>query len=250
MINKVYETLLILFCKINKMDKGKMKKTPGKKRRSTSYKNQKQRAFQSLMILGIILTLSIVILLLLPKTIIVGDPGEQTGNEKTPVPDDAGRDTRVREEPDKTPGTTPLPGNPREVQTTHEGKIAVVIDDAGNNIGDLLPFLQFPYPLTIAVLPQLPHSREAAELSIEAGKEVILHLPMEAEGTIHPGPGTLYERDSREKIIQTMNKNFASVPGATGVNNHMGSKLTPVAPGTEAKFLFMVWMIFSRESLS
>ena len=62
------------------------------------------------------------------------------------------------------------------------GTLVFVIDDAGNNLRELEPFLNISGPLTIAVLPGLPHSAEAAKRIREAGKEVILHQPMEALG--------------------------------------------------------------------
>jgi uncharacterized protein len=206
----------------------KMKKNTTKRKRQTSRKSQKQKAVQTLMVLGIILVLSIVLLLLIPDTTIIGtgDSGQQPYTQKTPGPEPGKTKKESLTDTEPVMEKTPVPGGSREMQPDNVGKIAVVIDDAGNNIRDLLPFLQFPFPLTIAVLPQLPGSRDAALLSSEAGKEVILHLPMEAEGGANPGPGALYETDSKQEIIQTIIKNLATVPGAMGANNHMGSKLT------------------------
>jgi hypothetical protein len=53
------------------------------------------------------------------------------------------------------------------------GTLVFVIDDAGNNLRELEPFLRIPGPLTIAVLPGLPYSAEAARRIRAAGKEVI-----------------------------------------------------------------------------
>ncbi|MDR1178172.1 MAG: divergent polysaccharide deacetylase family protein, partial [Spirochaetaceae bacterium] len=47
-----------------------------------------------------------------------------------------------------------------------------MIDDAGNNLRELDAFLNLPFPLTIAVLPGLPYSAEAARRIRAAGKEV------------------------------------------------------------------------------
>ena len=81
-------------------------------------------------------------------------------------------------------------------------------------------------PLTVAVLPNLPHSTEAARRVLAAGKDLILHCPMEPEGGANPGPGAIYTGQSPEKIAELLAADFASVPGALGMNNHMGSKAT------------------------
>ena len=102
-------------------------------------------------------------------------------------------------------------------------KLAIVIDDAGNNLQELKPYLEFPAPLTFAVLPQLHHSARAAELVRAHGHEVILHLPMTAVSGKNPGPGTISDELSEVEIRLLLELNFASISGAVGTNNHMGS---------------------------
>jgi len=106
------------------------------------------------------------------------------------------------------------------------GALAVIIDDAGYNIGELQAFLDLPGPLTIAVLPNLPLSRETAHRVIAAGKDLILHCPMEAAGGEDPGPGALRTDQSPAEVDSRLAAAFASVPGALGMNNHMGSRAT------------------------
>ena len=102
-------------------------------------------------------------------------------------------------------------------------RLAVVIDDAGNNLQELRPFLEFPAPLTFAVLPQLQHSARAARLARSHGHEVILHLPMAAVSGLYPGPGTVSGELSDDEIRSLLERNFDSISGAAGTNNHMGS---------------------------
>ena len=102
-------------------------------------------------------------------------------------------------------------------------RLAVVIDDAGNNLQELRPFLEFPAPLTFAVLPQLQHSARAAKLARSHGHEVILHLPMAAVSGLYPGPGTITAELSDGEIRSLLERNFDSITGAAGTNNHMGS---------------------------
>ena len=106
------------------------------------------------------------------------------------------------------------------------GALVFVIDDAGNNLRELEPFLNFPGPLTIAVLPGLPNSAEAARRIRAAGKEVFLHQPMEALGGQAPGPGAIYSGMSREEILAILIRNVTEVGPVAGMNNHQGSKIT------------------------
>lgn len=119
----------------------------------------------------------------------------------------------TRSEPRPLPPPLPAAG----------AKVAIVIDDAGNNLHDLEPFLGFPAPLTFAVLPQLRHSAGAAKLVRAHGHEAILHLPMAAVSGLNPGPGAISAELPDDEIRRLLERNFASISGAAGTNNHMGS---------------------------
>jgi hypothetical protein len=106
------------------------------------------------------------------------------------------------------------------------GTAVIVIDDAGNNLRELDPFLRFPGPLTIAVLPGLPHSAEAARRARAAGKEVLLHQPMEAINGQNPGPGAIRTGMNDDEIRAILRRNVAEVGPVVGMNNHQGSKVT------------------------
>jgi polysaccharide deacetylase 2 family uncharacterized protein YibQ len=151
-------------------------------------------------------------------------PAEPQAPERAPEP---------AEEPDSTARRGPAaegggrgeaaasPERPRP-----EVQIAVVIDDVGYNLDTLKEFLDFPGPLTFAVLPRLPYSREAAGLIRQAGKELILHLPMESVNGDDPGPGAILSSYSDDEIRRLMEESFAELEGAVGANNHMGSRAT------------------------
>lgn len=104
--------------------------------------------------------------------------------------------------------------------------LIIVIDDAGHNMEQLEPYLALPFPLTIAVLPGLAHSQEAARRVLESGKEAILHQPMEALGGNDPGPGSIRISMEPQAAKEVLAKNLDSLPGMAGVNNHMGSAVT------------------------
>lgn len=101
-----------------------------------------------------------------------------------------------------------------------------MIDDAGNNLRELRPFLALKGPLTVSVLPGLPHSAEAARMVRAAGKEVFLHQPMEAVGGQNPGPGAIYVGMSEKEIRSILERNVAEVGPIVGMNNHQGSRAT------------------------
>ncbi len=106
------------------------------------------------------------------------------------------------------------------------GILVFVIDDAGHNEWQLEPFLELPGPVSIAVLPGLPFTVQAAESVRKAGKELLLHQPMEAMAGLDPGPGAIRADMDDATIRRVLRRNLAQVPGAAGVNNHMGSRAT------------------------
>ncbi len=128
-------------------------------------------------------------------------------------------------EPHSVDPSTRMP-SAEPVRPVERGRLALIIDDAGYDLSALQPFLELPIPLAVAVLPNLPNSAEAARRVRGAGKELLLHLPMEPEGDEDPGPGVLLTGQSAAEIERLLDAALESVPGAVGVNNHMGSKAT------------------------
>ena len=107
-------------------------------------------------------------------------------------------------------------------------KVAIVIDDMGQDIKKLNELLQLHEPITVAVIPNLRYSRETAERASNRGLEVLLHIPMEPKDlkNNNPGKGALFTGMTQQDIRKTMEDDFRTVPHAIGVNNHMGSKFT------------------------
>ena len=104
--------------------------------------------------------------------------------------------------------------------------VAVLLDDMGNDPAADRAALALPGPLAYAFLPHAPHTRRLAELAHRLGKEVLLHLPMEAVERRPLGGGALTLDMDREALARTLRQDLAAVPHAIGVNNHMGSLLT------------------------
>jgi polysaccharide deacetylase 2 family uncharacterized protein YibQ len=106
--------------------------------------------------------------------------------------------------------------------------VALVIDDLGNELAPAQRIAAWPRPVTGAVLPGLRWSVDSARALTRGGHEVLLHLPMEPEGypRVRPGPGVILRSQSDAEIADTLASDLATVPGAVGVNNHMGSAAT------------------------
>jgi polysaccharide deacetylase 2 family uncharacterized protein YibQ len=107
-------------------------------------------------------------------------------------------------------------------------RAAIVIDDLGLDLEAARSLLRQPYPLTYSILPSLRHSLETARLAHTAGREVMLHLPMEPEpgSGAQPGLGAISVGMNGEEVARTIASDLTSVAYATGVNNHMGSRAT------------------------
>jgi polysaccharide deacetylase 2 family uncharacterized protein YibQ len=115
----------------------------------------------------------------------------------------------------------------RLIRPPADARVAVIFDDAGGSLEDVEAIIALGRPVTIAVLPGLRFSKDVAERARTAGLEVFLHLPLEADDSTKPmGPGGIAEAMSDEEIAATVRAGLDSVPGAVGVNNHMGSRGT------------------------
>jgi polysaccharide deacetylase 2 family uncharacterized protein YibQ len=124
--------------------------------------------------------------------------------------------------------------------------MAIVIDDLGNDRAALERIRRWPWPVSGAVLPVLAGSEEAARVLGASGKDVLLHLPMEPKGfpDVRPGPGVVLRSQTDDEIAATVEADLASVPGAVGVNNHMGSAAT-----ADPRVMRAVARVLSRRNL-
>ncbi len=104
-------------------------------------------------------------------------------------------------------------------------QIAIIIDDIGYRQSDVAA-LSLPGKITYAILPQTPFGKILAEKVDATNREVMLHIPMEADNGQLLGPGALTSDMSEQSIRASLNKSFSEIPFAVGINNHMGSKLT------------------------
>jgi len=111
-------------------------------------------------------------------------------------------------------------------------RMAIVIDDFGYAPTELVRRLcAQPIPFSAAVLPFQEYTQESARVIHDARKEIMLHLPMEPMGYPgpgkDPGPGAVMFDLSEAEVRARVRRALLEVPWRKGVNNHMGSRITP-----------------------
>lgn len=104
-------------------------------------------------------------------------------------------------------------------------RVAIVIDDIGYRYTDR-DVLSLPGEITYSFLPHTPYAKELALEANSRKKDVLLHIPMEAENGKKLGPGALTSSMNELQIVSSLNASLAEIPFAIGINNHMGSHLT------------------------
>lgn len=119
-------------------------------------------------------------------------------------------------------GATVAVAEPRVVP-----RIALIIDDLGNVLTNGNRAVALDGPVACAILPLTPHAARLASRAHAAGKEVMLHLPLQSiEEATAMSVGTIQIDTTRSQLARILAINLASVPYVVGINNHQGSLLT------------------------
>jgi len=115
------------------------------------------------------------------------------------------------------------------------GHLAIVIDDVGRELHLFDQLLALRFPLTFSVLPGSVYAA-GSQLRLRADRrryrEILLHLPCEPEDPAkmladhEPDEHFLRVGDPPAALRAALQTALGRVPGAVGVNNHMGSRLT------------------------
>lgn len=106
--------------------------------------------------------------------------------------------------------------------------VVVIIDDFGNDTDGTKEFMYSDIPFTGAVMPSMPYSTQESIQLFENGKEVILHMPMEAHNgkkSWLPDKAILSSctaDEAKTLVISSLDE----IENCIGINNHMGSKIT------------------------
>jgi polysaccharide deacetylase 2 family uncharacterized protein YibQ len=161
------------------------------------------------------------------------------------------RQQTVRREPAEVAGPSapeaePLPAETRKEETarpdvvpawqrlaaayppvSNRPMIAVIIDDMGIDRKRSARAIGLGGPLTMSFLTYAKELKEQSAAAREAGHEVMVHVPMEPEGTIaEPGPNVIRTDQDTAEIRKRLDWALGRVEGFVGINNHMGSRFT------------------------
>lgn len=104
--------------------------------------------------------------------------------------------------------------------------ISILIDDVGDRLEAGRTAVDLPGPIAYAFLPRTRYAGLLAKRAHDKGKEVLLHLPMQAVRAGPLGPGALTLDMDQAQFLRAVAADLAAIPHVVGVNNHMGSLLT------------------------
>lgn len=106
-------------------------------------------------------------------------------------------------------------------------QIAIIIDDLGYELAAGERALALPGPVSFAVLPDSPYASRLAGLAHANGREVLLHLPLQAASDPHDSDtGGLTLDMNEQEFRAAIGSSIRSVPHIVGINTHRGSLLT------------------------
>mgnify|MGYP002625022315 CR=1 FL=1 len=195
-----------------------------------------------------------------------GAKAQDSSIKKPEVAKPAAPAEKKSEEPSRRPDLTPAPAAQAPAQTAPKAesaakpalsdipsipaavnyaRLVIIFDDGGHNMSQLEKCVTLPFPVTVAVLPRLPHSREAASRVRASGNEVILHQPMQSVNAgVNPGEGAIKPGMTEEQIRSILFANINEIAPITGMNNHEGSAVT-----ADAVLMSYVMKIASDEGI-
>ncbi|TIH20008.1 divergent polysaccharide deacetylase family protein [Marinifilum sp. JC120] len=107
-------------------------------------------------------------------------------------------------------------------------KLAIVIDDMGEDVRLAKGLAALDAKITFSIWPSSSHVKKTIDIAKKSGNEIMVHLPMQPKGypKVNPGADALLVGMNADKISQITLAAISKVPGATGLNNHMGSSFT------------------------
>lgn len=113
-----------------------------------------------------------------------------------------------------------------QIDQSEKIKVAIVVDDLGHSLKLGRQSVNLPAPVTLSFLPNRVYTNTLIKYARNKPHEIMLHLPMENLSGFPLGElGLTLAMDDQERL-NVLNQALDSVPGAIGLNNHMGSALT------------------------
>ncbi len=117
-------------------------------------------------------------------------------------------------------------GGPTPTVVRRNPVIAIVIDDLGDDAAGTRRAIALPASVSLSFLPYPVETPELAREGRRAGHQILVHVPMEPDGTNDPGPNALRVDLPPAEIIRRLNWDLLRVPDFAGINNHEGSRFT------------------------
>jgi uncharacterized protein len=106
-------------------------------------------------------------------------------------------------------------------------RIAIIIDDLGYHLANGERAIELPGTISFSFLPGSPRARDLANRAHAAGREVLLHLPLQASSAgQNVEPSEINIDMSRAGVETAVTEALAAVPHVVGINSHRGSLLT------------------------
>lgn len=126
----------------------------------------------------------------------------------------------------------------------YSGKMAIVIDDCGYDLGLVRALAKLPIDMAFAVLPFKSNSTAALQIIKNNSQVAMLHLPMEPLNSYSSETRSIKVGMSKQEIQKLTREALNSLPGVKGVNNHQGSKAT-----SDYNTMFAVLEVLKKEDL-
>ncbi len=215
------------------------RRTSTSKRKKTK-KNNRSRQFLKIPVGLIILTVLVLIAGILTHHMLVKRQpltrlGREGENNRPSIPAPQFEIYPPKDIPRPKPETVPT-----FKPETSLPRVAIILDDIGYDRGIVTKFLSLDLPLTLSMLPKSPFESSILAKAQEHNIEIMLHQPMEPfeYPRINPGPGALLTSMSPDELVQQFIQNLDEMPFISGVNNHMGSKMT--ASSAQMRQLFTI----------
>ena len=128
------------------------------------------------------------------------------------------------------------PAKPERPQAVSKGRLALVIDDMGEDVGFARSLAALDVPVAFSIWPDSANREAVLKIAKTHGREVLIHLPMQPKGypKVDPGRHPLLVTMTADQVQETVRRAIERVPGAIGLNNHMGSQFTENIHGMHA----------------
>jgi polysaccharide deacetylase 2 family uncharacterized protein YibQ len=127
------------------------------------------------------------------------------------------------------------PAKPERPQAG-KGRLALVIDDMGEDVGFAKNLAALDVPVAFSIWPDSGSREAVLKIAKAHNREILIHLPTQPKGypKVEPGRHALLVTMTAEQIQAAVYRAVERVPGAIGLNNHMGSQFTENAFGMHA----------------